>query len=63
MNFADDELNPPELGTMERNIPRVKNARFVTLPAAPNSRGHQSLTVASLWKRYVVELLGAGGKS
>jgi len=63
VNFADDELNPPELGTMERNIPRVKNARFVTLPAGPNSRGHQSLTVASLWKRYVVELLGAGGKS
>jgi homoserine O-acetyltransferase/O-succinyltransferase len=63
VNFADDELNPPELGALERSIPRVKSARFVTLPAAPNSRGHQSLSVAALWKRYVVELLGAGGKS
>jgi len=61
VNFSDDELNPPELGVLEREIPRIKNARFVTLPATPSGRGHQSLTLASLWKRYVVELLGAGG--
>src|SRR5215471_1022947 len=61
VNFADDELNPPELGIMEREMPRVKNGRFVTVPAGTNTRGHQSLTQGVLWKQYVVELLGAAG--
>ena len=61
VNFADDELNPPELGVMERELPRVKNARFVTVPAAPGSRGHQTLAVAALWKQHVVELLASLG--
>ena len=61
VNFSDDELNPPELGVMEREIPRIKQARFVTLPPTSGGRGHQTLTLAALWKRYVVELLGAGG--
>jgi homoserine O-acetyltransferase len=59
VNFADDALNPPELGVMEREMARVKHGRLVTLPAAPGSRGHQSLAQAALWKRHVVELLGS----
>jgi homoserine O-acetyltransferase len=62
VNFADDELNPPELGVLERDMPKVKHARFVTVPAGPNSRGHQSLSVAALWKKYVVELMGDKGR-
>jgi hypothetical protein len=46
---------------MEREIPRMKNARFVTVPAAPSSRGHQTLAVAALWKQHVVELLASLG--
>jgi homoserine O-acetyltransferase len=63
VNFADDELNPPEVGVMEREVGRVKNGRFVTVPASSNSRGHQSLSQAALWKNYVVELLGSGATS
>jgi len=62
VNFADDELNPPELGVMEREVPRVKNGRFVLVPAGEKTRGHQSLTQAVLWKSYVAELLAAGSK-
>lgn len=57
VNFADDELNPPELGIMEREVPRVKNGRFVMVPAGDKSHGHLSLTQAVLWKGYVAEVL------
>jgi homoserine O-acetyltransferase/O-succinyltransferase len=58
VNFADDELNPVELGVMEREMKRVAHGRLVTIPAGPTSRGHQSLTQAVLWGKYVTELLG-----
>ena len=58
VNFGDDELNPVDLGIMEREIPRVKNARFVVVPASPQTRGHLSLAEAALWKQHVTELLG-----
>ncbi len=60
VNFADDELNPPELGVMEKEVPKTENGRFVLIPASDKTRGHQSLTQAVLWKQYVSELLGNG---
>jgi homoserine O-acetyltransferase len=62
VNFADDELNPPELGVMERELARVKHGRFVLLPAVPGSRGHMSLGQAALWKQQVSELLASASK-
>ena len=59
VNFADDQLNPPELGVMEREVPRIKNGRFVLVPAGDKTRGHQTLTQAVVWKQYVTELLEA----
>ncbi len=35
VNSADDFINPPELGTAEREIRRVKRGRFVLIPASP----------------------------
>ncbi len=46
VNFADDELNPPELGVMEKEVPKTKNGRFVLIPASDKTSGHQSLTQA-----------------
>jgi homoserine O-acetyltransferase len=34
INSADDEVNPPELGILEREIKRVKNGRYVLIPPA-----------------------------
>ena len=57
VNFADDELNPVELGGLERAIARVKLGRAVTLPVGPKSRGHQTLRIAETWQDYVSQLL------
>ncbi len=57
VNFADDELNPVELGGLERAIAEVPRGRGTTLPAGPKSRGHQTLHVAEIWRGHVAELL------
>jgi homoserine O-acetyltransferase/O-succinyltransferase len=51
--FADDELNPPELGTMERLMPRVKNGRMVLVPAGPNTEGHRTQVKADVWREHL----------
>jgi homoserine O-acetyltransferase len=57
VNSADDQVNPPELGIMEREIKRVKHGRYVLIPISDETRGHGTHSVAKLWKQYVVELL------
>ena len=32
INSADDVVNPPELGLMERLMPRVKRGKYVLIP-------------------------------
>jgi homoserine O-acetyltransferase len=57
VNSADDFINPPELGIAEREIKRVKGARFVLLPASEQTHGHGSHTWAVLWQQYLAQLL------
>jgi homoserine O-acetyltransferase len=59
VNSADDFINPPELGIAEREIKRVKGARFVLLPASEQTHGHGSHTWAVLWQQYLAQLLEA----
>ena len=59
VNFADDDINPAALGGLARAITKVPRGRAVTLPAGPESRGHQTLQVARLWSHCVAELLDA----
>ncbi|MCY7379899.1 MAG: alpha/beta fold hydrolase [Gemmatimonadaceae bacterium] len=49
INSADDLVNPPELGLMERLMPLVKQGRYVLLPITAETRGHGTHTVASVW--------------
>ena len=60
VNSADDEINPPELGIMEREIRRVPHGRYVLIPASEKTHGHGSHTWAALWKDLLKELLEAG---
>jgi homoserine O-acetyltransferase len=60
VNSADDAVNPPELGILERCIKLVKNGRYVLIPTSDETRGHGTHSVAKLWKQYVVELLSPG---
>ena len=57
VNSADDLVNPPELGILERDIKRVPRGRAVVIPLSDATRGHGSHTIASLWKQYLSELL------
>lgn len=57
VNSADDEINPPELGIMEREIRRVKRGRYVLIPISDKTRGHGTHTLAALWKDELGRLL------
>ena len=50
INSADDLINPPELGFLEREIKRVPKGRAILIPTTDKTRGHGSHTIASLWK-------------
>src|ERR1700723_3304428 len=63
VNSGDDFINPPELGIAEREIKRVKNGRFVLLPASDQTHGHGSHTWAVLWQQYLAQLLDASQPS
>lgn len=58
INSADDLVNPPELGLMERLIERVPRARYVLLPITPATRGHGTHSLPAIWKPYLAEFLG-----
>ncbi len=57
INSADDQINPPELGIMEREIRRVKRGRYVLIPISERTRGHGTHTLAALWKEELGRLL------
>lgn len=62
VNFADDQINPPELGLLEDGVKKVPNGRAVTLPISGETRGHGSHTIAKLWKDELVQLLKTSSK-
>jgi homoserine O-acetyltransferase len=57
INSADDLINPPELGILEREIKRVLHGRAIVIPFSDRTRGHGSHTVAALWTDELVRLL------
>jgi homoserine O-acetyltransferase len=57
INSADDLINPPELGILEREIKRVPKGREVVIPLSEKTRGHGSHTIATLWKDQLLKLL------
>jgi homoserine O-acetyltransferase len=59
INSADDQVNPPELGIMERLVPRVARGRFILLPITEQTRGHGTHTMAAVWKAPFTEFLAA----
>lgn len=62
INSGDDFINPPELGIAEREIKRVRNGKFVLLPASEQTHGHGTHTWAAVWQPYLKELLEESGK-
>jgi homoserine O-acetyltransferase len=50
INSADDLVNPPELGFMERLVPRVRQGRYVLIPTSERTRGHGTHSLPAIWK-------------
>src|SRR5256885_13798097 len=62
INSADDSINPPELGILEREIKRVPHGRALVIPLSDKTRGHGSHTIAALWKDQLSILLKDSAK-
>src|SRR5438128_6045412 len=62
INSADDLINPPELGILEREIKRVPHGRAMVLPLSDKTRGHGSHTIAALWRDQLSILLKDSAK-
>ena len=52
INSADDLINPPELGIMERLMPRVAHGRYILVPISERTSGHGTHTVAAAWEEW-----------
>ena len=57
INSADDLINPPELGILEREINHVPHGRAIVIPFSDKTRGHGSHTLAALWEDQLAKLL------
>jgi homoserine O-acetyltransferase/O-succinyltransferase len=60
INSADDVVNPPELGLMEKLMPRVRRGRYILIPTSPETRGHGTHSWPAVWqehlKKFIAEL-------
>jgi homoserine O-acetyltransferase len=59
INFADDLINPPELGILEREIKRVPNGKAIVFPISEATVGHGTHTKAVVWKKEFEEFLNS----
>jgi homoserine O-acetyltransferase len=53
INFADDLINPPELGLFEKAVARVPQGRAVLVPASGQTRGHGTHSLPAVWQSHL----------
>jgi homoserine O-acetyltransferase/O-succinyltransferase len=57
INSADDVVNPPELGLMEKLMPRVKRGRYILIPTSEETRGHGTHSLPRIWGKHLSEFM------
>jgi homoserine O-acetyltransferase len=57
INSADDLINPPDQGILEREIKRVQHGTAIVIPESDQTVGHGSHTKAVLWEKDLVGFL------
>jgi len=57
INSADDQVNPPELGMAESFAAKIAHAKFIMLPITPQTRGHGTHSLPTVWGRYLRDFL------
>ena len=55
--FADDQVNSPAFGALEREMPRVANGQYVIIPAGKQSNGELNNFNVELWRSYLEDFL------
>ena len=58
VNSEDDQVNPPKLGVMERDMPKVPHGQYVLIATSDKTRGHGTHTLAAIWQSHLADLLG-----
>lgn len=57
INSADDFINPANYGITEKAVKRMPTAKFILIPATPETKGHGTHTWAKFWKDELAELM------
>ncbi|KAK3112444.1 hypothetical protein LTR53_011281 [Teratosphaeriaceae sp. CCFEE 6253] len=57
INFADDQVNPPELGILEEETRRVPRGVAIVMPIDGTTAGHGTHSMAAVWNQYLAQLL------
>jgi homoserine O-acetyltransferase len=57
INSADDFVNPPELGIVEKLIAQVPHATFVMVPISDQTRGHGTHSWPAVWDGHLKDFL------
>lgn len=57
INSADDFINPSKYGITELAMKRLPSAKFILIPASPETKGHGTHTWAKFWKNDLAALL------
>lgn len=57
INFADDLINPPELGILEKEIQHVQGGKAIVIPMGAETVGHGTHTKAAVWKQHLERFL------
>ncbi|HJT16777.1 MAG TPA: alpha/beta fold hydrolase [Thermoanaerobaculia bacterium] len=61
INSADDFINPPELGILDRLIKRVPHGQYLLIPTSEQTHGHSTHTWAAVWEGALRKFLGSAG--
>lgn len=62
VNSADDEVNPPELGILDRDIKLVPKGKYILIPWSEKTSGHGTHTNPTIWGDDLKELLRISAK-
>lgn len=57
INSADDQVNPPELKLIEKEMVKVEKGTFILLPITDQTSGHGTHSNPSIWDEYLKYLL------
>jgi homoserine O-acetyltransferase/O-succinyltransferase len=57
INSADDVVNPPELGLMEKLMPRVKRGKYILISTSDQTRGHGTHSLPAIWGTHLEAFL------